>query len=160
MLIYSQNLKFNVRDGIDIFNESVETLSIEILSKKSRNIVIAAVYRPPKGNNKLFKDFCKDFLNKQEMSNKAAFLLGDFNLNASDYDTNKEVKDFFNLVFQNGFLSLVQRPTRVTRTSATVIDHILTNRVLENKIQSGIIKTDISDHFPIFTDLRQMKHGL
>ena len=125
--------------------------SIEILNKKSRNIVITAVYRTPKGNNKLFKDFCKDFLNKQEMSNKAAFLLGDFNLNASDYDTSKEVKDFFNLVFQNGFLSLVQRPTRVTRTSATVIDHILTNRVLENKIQSGIIKTDISDHFPIFT---------
>ena len=38
-----------------------------------------------------------------------------------------------------------------TRTSATAIDHILTNRVFENKIESGIIKTDISDHFPIFT---------
>ena len=70
MLIYSQNVKFNVRDGIDIFNESVGTLSIEILSKKSRNIVIAAVYRPPKGNNKLFKDFCKDFLNKQQCPTK------------------------------------------------------------------------------------------
>ena len=70
MLIYSQNVKFKVRDGIDIFNESVETLSIEILSKKSRNIVIAAVYRPPKGNNKPFKDFCKDFLNKQECPTK------------------------------------------------------------------------------------------
>ena len=127
--------------------------SIEIFFwiKNLEILLITAVYRTPKGNNKLFKNFCKDFLNKQEMSNKAAFLLGDFNLNASDYDTNKEVKDFFNLVFQNGFLSLVQRPTRVTRTSATVIDHILTNRVLENKIQSGIIKTDISDHFPIFT---------
>ena len=54
------------------------------------------------------------------------------------------------MVFQNGFLPLIQRPTRVTRTSATAIDHILTNRVLENKIQPGIIKTDISDHFPIF----------
>ena len=29
MLIYSQNLKFNVRDGIDIFNESVETLLLK-----------------------------------------------------------------------------------------------------------------------------------
>ena len=27
----------------------------------------------------------------------------------------------------------------------------LTNRVSENKIQSDIIQTDISDHFPIFT---------
>ena len=37
------------------------------------------------------------------MSNKAAFLLGDFDLNALDYDTKEEVKNFFNLVFQNEF---------------------------------------------------------
>ena len=158
MLIYSQNLKFNVRDGIDIFNESVETLSIEILSKKSRNIVIAAVYRPPKGNNKLFKDFCKDFLNKQEMSNKAAFLLRDFNLNALDYDTKEVVKSFSNLVFQNRVLPLIQRPMRVTRTSTTAIDYVLTNRVLENKIQSGIIKTDIVSQYSL--SWKQMKHVL
>ena len=158
MLIYSQNLKFNVRDGIDIFNESVETLSIEILSKKSRNIVIAAVYRPPKGNSKLFKDFCKDFLNKQEMSNKAAFLLRDFNLNALDYDTKEVVKSFSNLVFQNRSLPLIQRPTRVTRTSTTAIDYVLTNRVLENKIQSGIIKTDIVSQYSL--SWKQMKHVL
>ena len=53
-----------------------------------------AVYCPPKGNRKLFKDFCKDFLNKQEMSNKAALLLGGFNLNALDYDTTEVVKNF------------------------------------------------------------------
>ena len=103
----------------------METLSIEILNKKSRNIVIAAAYRSPKGNYKLFKEFCKDLLNKQEISNKAAFLFGDFNLNALDYDTNEVVKDVFNLVFQNGFPPL--RPTRVTRTSVTAIDHILTH---------------------------------
>ena len=33
----------------------------------------------------------------------------------------------------------------------------LTNRVLENKLQSGIIKTDISDHFPIFTVFTVLK---
>ena len=33
------------------------------------------------------------------MSNKAACLLGDFNFNALDYDTNEVVKNFFNLVF-------------------------------------------------------------
>ena len=110
-----KSLKFNLRDYIDIFNESVETLSIEILNKKSRNIVITAAYRPPKGNSKLFKDFCKDLLDKQETAIKAAFLVGDFNLNALDYDTNEVVKNVFNLVFQNGFPPL--RPTRVTRTS-------------------------------------------
>ena len=88
------------------------------------------------------------------MSNKAAFLLGDFNLNSLDYDTNEVVQNLFNLIFQNAFLPLIQRPTRITRISATAIDHILTNRVLENKIQSVIIKTDISNHFPIFKVLK------
>ena len=39
------------------------------------------------------------------MSNKAAFLLRDFNLNVLDYDTKEVVKSFSNLFFQNGFLS-------------------------------------------------------
>ena len=88
------------------------------------------------------------------MSNKAAVLLRDFNLSTLDYDTNNVVKKLFNLIFQNGFLPLIQRPTRVTRTSTTAIAYILTNRALQNKIQPGIIKTDISDHFPIFTVLK------
>ena len=46
------------------------------------------------------------------------------------------------------------RPTRVTRTSTTSIDHILTNAILTSKIHSGILQTDISDHFPIFTFIK------
>ena len=83
------------------------------------------------------------------MSNKAAFLLRDFNLNALDYDTKEVVKSFSNLVFQNRVLPLIQRPMRVTRTSTTAIDYVLTNRVLENKIQSGVIKTDIVSQYSL-----------
>ena len=44
----------------------------------------------------------------------------------------------------------INKPTRVTRNTATAIDQIIKNTVI-NGIQhrSGIIKTDISDHFPI-----------
>ena len=87
------------------------------------------------------------------MSNKAVFLVGEFNLNALDYDANEVVKNFFNLVFQMNFYPL-SKELREFRTSASVIDHILTTRDLENKIQSHIIKTDISNHFPIFTVLK------
>ena len=62
--VFHKSLKFNVRDDMVIFNESVETLSIEILNKESRNIIITDAYRTPTGNNKLVKDFYKDFLNK------------------------------------------------------------------------------------------------
>ena len=46
---------------------------------------------------------------------------------------------------------LVNRPTRVTSTSATIIDNIFTNNhdATVDAFQ-GILVTDISDHFPIF----------
>ena len=56
---------------------------------------------------------------------------------------------FFNLIFQRGFLPLIRRATRVTRTTVTAIDHIITDAILESTIQSAIIKSNISDHFPI-----------
>ena len=57
------------------------------------------------------------------------------------------------MIFQSGFLPLVQRATRVTRTTATAIDHIITDAILESTMHSGIIKANISDHFPIFAIL-------
>ena len=72
-----KSFKRNLRDSSDIFNESAETPSIEILNKKSRNIIITVTYLPLKGNNKLRNDFCEDFLNNQKMVNKAPFLKED-----------------------------------------------------------------------------------
>ena len=44
----------------------------------------------------------------------------------------------------------IDKPTRVTRKTSTAIDHIITNNVISDiQHRSGIIKTDISDHFPI-----------
>ena len=41
------------------------------------------------------------------------------------------------------------KPTRVTRKTATAIDHILTNSFVDTTIKTGVIKSDVSDHFPI-----------
>ena len=47
-------------------------------------------------------------------------------------------------------IPLRNKPTRVTRHSVNAIDHIITNSVTgHNDFKSAIIKTDLSDHFPI-----------
>ena len=78
------------------------------------------------------------------------YFAGDFNLNLLDYETNSKVKNFFNLMFSFNLIPVINKVTRVTKTSVTAIDHIITNSYLNTYIQTGIIKTDISDHFPIF----------
>ena len=61
-----------------------------------------------------------------------------------------KVKNVDNFAFQNSLIPLINKPTRVTRTNATAIDHILINAFLNKQIETGIIKTEISNHFPIF----------
>ena len=60
------------------------------------------------------------------------------------------VQSFVNLMFRHGLIPTVNKPTRVRRNTATAIDHIITNSVINAEFKTGIIRTDISNHFPIF----------
>ena len=52
-------------------------------------------------------------------------------------------------MFSLGLYPLIDKPTRITAYSATLIDNIFTNE-LDSTISSGLIINDISDHLPIF----------
>ncbi len=63
-------------------------------------------------------------------------------------DTNPLVNDYLNLLFTHGFLQVITKPTRCTSTTATLIDHCITNSDQKDHF-SRIITNRISDHFPI-----------
>ena len=54
-----------------------------------------------------------------------------------------------NLIYQNGMIPTINKPTRVTKKTATEIHHIITNSFVENTFKTAIIKSDVSYHFPI-----------
>ena len=72
-------------------------------------------------------------------------------------------KTFSILSLKMAFFPAINRPTRITKTSETAIDHILTNTILEFEVHSGIIKNDKNDHFGIFcvlkTDLERQNNN-
>ena len=55
----------------------------------------------------------------------------------------------------NAFHSIVNKPTRVTATSSTLLDHILTNDTI-SQITPGILNSDVSDHFPTFISIKNV----
>ncbi|MBY0581188.1 MAG: hypothetical protein K2P53_05865, partial [Rickettsiales bacterium] len=63
---------------------------------------------------------------------------------------NYRIKKFFNDVFEHGAFPLINKPTRITETSATSLDNIITTDIFNKSLKKGIIKCDITDHFPIF----------
>ena len=77
-------------------------------------------------------------------------ILGDFNIDLLKFGTHEQTNIFVEDMFTLGINPLITRPTRITPHSATLIDHAYTN-IQINKISSGIIITDIADHFGIFS---------
>ena len=47
------------------------------------------------------------------------------------------------------FVPLINRPTRITAHSATLIDNIFTNHFTP-RVLKGIVISDLSDHLPVF----------
>ena len=52
-------------------------------------------------------------------------------------------------MFSSTFYPLISKPTRVTKSSATLIDNIFVNN-LDECHKCGILLTDLSDHLPVF----------
>ena len=48
------------------------------------------------------------------------------------------------------FFSVINKPTKKTKTKATVTNHVQTNDFLNTDSSMSIVKSDISDHFRIF----------
>ena len=66
-----------------------------------------------------------------------------------DSNLSPPVENFINQMISKNFLPIINRPTRVTLHSCTLIDNIFCNRVDEVE-SSGVITTNISDQYPVF----------
>ena len=91
----------------------------------------------------------KNILFKDNVINKNILLSGDFSINLIHFEQNKNVQNFINLMFQFGLVPATNKPTRITKTTISAIDHIITNSIINNEFKSAILTADISDHFPI-----------
>ena len=59
--------------------------------------------------------------------------------------------DPYEYLWESYMIQMITRPTRVTETSATLIDNIFTNKTIRyGESMYGILVSDISDHYPIF----------
>ncbi len=81
------------------------------------------IYRPntlPRADLDLFISNLFEISNE----NKTSYLMGDYNINLLNFGTHTKTNEFIDDVISQGFLPYILKPTRVTDTSATLIDHI------------------------------------
>ena len=66
-------------------------------------------------------------------------------------DYHKPTNDVINMMFSNALIPLINKPTRITSHSATIIDNTFSNNIdNQGKILQGNITMYISDHFAQF----------
>jgi len=147
------NAKFNyiLREDFSIFiSGKFESLFVEIDSNAFKAI-IGSVYRVPNTNLSESLSNYETIIKKLHSYNNNIIIGTDQNLDYIKIDTHKSTEDLLSLFLTNGLVPTITKPTRITHTSATLIDNIYISIKNKTNIQSGIICTDISDHLPVFT---------
>ena len=162
--IYVHNsLSYRIRDDLKLCpnvsdTPHSESLFIEIINPTSKNTIVGTVYRAHRTDIHLFLSDLDHCLNTMSSENKNCYISGDFNLDLLKYNTVNVIGDFLNTIQTNNLYPLIDRPTRITPTSATLIDNIFTN-VLTHQIKSGVCVNYLTDHYPIFQITKSLPLG-
>ena len=150
-LYVNEAYQFKERDDLAVNADDVMESHFIELTAKPNNILIGVIYRPPNDKLNAFKENLAELLHKLDSQNKKCFLMGDFNIDLLKSEENRHVNDFLNQMFSSSFYPLISRPTRVTKSSATLIDNIyMYVNYIEENYKSGILFSDLSDHLPVF----------
>ena len=148
-LLIREGLTYRERTDISVFIEgTLESLFVEIVRGEGiKNIIIGVVYRPPGADLSVFNNKLKEITNKSRAHQ--IYIMGDFNVDLIKSSSHRQSTEFLEGFYSESLYPLISLPTRITDTSATLIDNIFTNNVIE-QIKCGLITTRISDHLPIF----------
>ena len=152
---------FNILDDLSIFMDRIfESLTVEITVNSKMKIKVCSMYRPgtrhptlsPIDQFNQFMELFNDLCSKIALTG-SVYLLGDINLDLLKYKKCEQVTNYVDSLFSHGLLQIVTKPTRCTPSSATLIDHIITNACSPD-LKSTILISDLSDHFFIFHSIK------
>ena len=68
-------------------------------------------------------DFIKTLLEKLETEKTEIILMGDYNINILNYNSDNKTSDFIDKMFASFFYSTINNPTQIITTSKTLIDN-------------------------------------
>ena len=118
------------------------------LEVRNESIICETIFRSPShdtGLNQIFTDNLKEILESIKTNHKC-FIFGNVNYNLLQHDNNM-VNDLLGSMSDSLIYSLINKPTRITNTCATIFNHVRTN-LHSNDIKAGVLLHPISDHFP------------
>ena len=157
-----------VREGINYIRrkdlevnieKEIESTYQELQARNGKKFIIRSLYRSPNAAVKPFFRHIKDTLPRirNEKGEKNIILGMDHNLDLLKAHIHQDTQSFIDIMDKNEMHPTITRPTRITNTTATLIDNIFIDKQLFRSFDSCILLEDISDHLPSLAMLKQTK---
>ena len=119
-----------------------------------KNKIVGCIYKHP---NVPITEFTNDYmgllLEKLSCEKKEIILMGDFNINLPNHDSDKDTTDFVGTMPASSSYPNINTPTQIAATSKTLIVNIFYNDFTK-KVVAGNITTSISDHLTQYSIIK------
>ena len=133
----------------------VEICCVEIKTGKGP-ISVLSLYRPPNTNPSQFVKTFETIVKKVRKNSRELIIGLDHNLDFLKSTIHNPTNDFIEKILDLNLLPSITRPTRITKSSATLIDNILVDHKHCEYLDSYVIIDDISDHLPCVVVLKDV----
>ena len=112
--------------------------------------MIGILYRPPE-QSKFLDNLSTSISQTCSFNEQEVYILGDLNINLinSQKHTPNGIKRYKEFCSLHGIEQLLTSPTRITKNSSSLLDHVLTNSA-DRISQFGIVNVGLSDHQLIY----------
>ena len=159
-ILVNKNLRSRLRNELRVETEILEHTIVE-MKTDTKNILLVSGYRPPNSNvRKFLKEYKMLIQSLKQLKNHSIVLGIDHNLDLMKVNKHAQTNEFLEKNLKNNLMPSVSKPTRITTSTATLIDNIFFSERLIGHINPSIIINDMSDHLPIHVLLKNQKKCL
>ena len=146
-----------ITDFDNLYEEMLFEFILVEIETKSETLLCSVLYRPPCGSPAKFLESLDKLLSSMLSRYKKLLFMGDFNIDLLAPSKLKQAQnnsslanEFISSFLSTGMLPACRIPTRVTDTTASLIDNLFTNLDLKT---CDVIIYDDSDHFLILSEV-------
>jgi hypothetical protein len=133
----------------DLETDDVECLWVEVRIKSIKPILVCSVYRPPWATVSWSESFERQ-IETASLCNLEMYILGDFNINYCTDTDSVNNQAWAQCIRNHDLCQLIKNHTRVTKSSASIIDHLYARHCDSNfVVECFVAPVAISDHYPI-----------
>ena len=124
-----------------------ECLTLDITLRNGDHCLVSSMYRPPNVNARTFLGCYNSILCQMKKDKPKTIIIGlDHNMDFLKSAEHTLTSEFIQSNLDFGLVPMITRLTRITHSSATLIDNIIVSQNLCGRYSSSVLINDISDH--------------